>query len=117
MLYKLFLFFWFSVSQYRLSKTVSFHLGYCHAPYFGVDVGGRVKADGENKKPGSRFYRVTVTNGRDRKEHLQSREAVSQSVVGAFTPLSPHRNHTELLFRQCATRLSVAVLDIAFQVT
>lgn len=27
-----------------------------------------------------------------------------------------HRNHTELLFRQCATRLSVAVLDIAFQV-
>lgn len=27
-----------------------------------------------------------------------------------------HCNHTELLFRQCATRLSVAVLDIAFQV-
>lgn len=36
-----------------------------------------------------------------------------KAVVGTFFLL---RNHTELLFRQCATRLSVAVLDIAFQV-
>lgn len=36
MLYKLFVFSSFSVSQYRLSKTVSLHIGYCHAPYFGV---------------------------------------------------------------------------------
>lgn len=35
---------------------------------------------------------------------------------GSHGFIFPHRNHTELLFRQCATRLSVAVLDIAFQV-
>jgi len=44
----------------------------------------------------------------DRKEHLQSK--------GSRWYIFLHRNHTELLFRQCATRLSVAVLDIAFQV-
>lgn len=45
---------------------------------------------------------------RDREEHLQSK--------GRRWYVLLHRNHTELLFRQCATRLSVAVLDIAFQV-
>lgn len=44
----------------------------------------------------------------DCKEHLQSK--------GSRWYIFLHRNHTELLFRQCATRLSVAVLDIAFQV-
>lgn len=48
------------------------------------------------------------TVGRDGKEHLQSK--------GSPWSIFLHRNHTELLFRQCATRLSVAVLDIAFQV-
>ena len=55
MLNKLFvLFFSFSVSQYRLCKTVSYHLGYCHAPYFDV-VTTRKREDGWKKKPYLRF--------------------------------------------------------------
>lgn len=48
------------------------------------------------------------TGERDCKEHLQSKSSRWYIFL--------HCNHTELLFRQCATRLSVAVLDIAFQV-
>lgn len=47
------------------------------------------------------------TVGRDGKEH---------SIKGSPWSIFLHRNHSELLFRRCATRLSVAVLDIAFQV-
>lgn len=70
-------------------------------------IGGEKK---NKKKIHEQRFTERLTDERDRKEHLQSKR---QSVVGSF---SPHRNHTELLFRQCATRLSVAVLDTAFQV-
>lgn len=125
MLYKLFYFiFCFSVSQYCLSKTVSFHLGYCHAPYFG----GVVDDEKTCRLKLKHYTRQRVeTLQRDCYRQSQSERTLtiknsSQSSTRSppslpSSPLPHHRNHTGLLFRQCATRLSVAVLDIAFQVT
>ena len=84
---------------------MSFHLGYCHAPYFGVVMTKREKADAKTRVE---IYRAVVqTNGMAKSTYNQK---------GSRWYIFLHRNHTELLFRQCATRLSVAVLDIAFQV-
>lgn len=47
------------------------------------------------------------TDERERGKHLQSKPVAGYILL--------HRNHSQFLFRQCATRLSVAVLDIAFQ--
>lgn len=70
-------------------------------------LSGQKGSDWWKKNPSEDLAR-DGTDERDGKEHLQSK--------GSRWYIFLHRNRTELLFRQCATRLSVAVLDIAFQV-
>lgn len=89
--------------------NLSFLLCYCHAPYFGVIMTTRAKTGGVKKHASERFHQA---DGITKSTHNQ---AGSQSSVRP-----PHPTPIAIILSYCLDNVqldSVAVLDIAFQVT